>query len=321
MVAKKLEEQFIDIMFLFDDENKIIENYSELRKVLSTVKREELPSPYDYITKYVFDQKLENPDEATIMFDYLRGLYIETDGTNGDYVDVTLKSIARHIRLAIIQQNYIAKQTTETLMLNRRLQITLKEQSLSLSNINKSSKDLENRINEMKIDKSSIYTDFIAILGIFSALIFGLFGGFSAFSSLLQAMSSNAKISRAIMMGSLLLIGLLILIFLLLNGVSNLTDRNIKSCCSDQKCGHNIYQRFPIFVLGITVLSIFATGAFLGMVWNLEGELYNKPILVTAIAGLIIFILIISIIVMICNDKSSNKNIINKKQNPTSIKR
>lgn len=306
MVAKNLEEQFIDVMFGLDDEKQLAENYSALKKYLTFVKQEEIASPYDYITEYVFDHELNNPDEATIMFDYLRILYIESDGKKGDYADVTLKSIARHIRLAIIQQNYIAKQTKETLKLNKKLQITLKNQTSSLFEINKSSKELEKKINEMKMDKSSIYTDFIAILGIFSALIFGLFGGFSAFSSLLQAMSSNAKISRAIMMGSLLLIGLLILIFLLLNGVSNLTDRNIKSCCSDQKCGHNIYQRFPIFVLGITVLSIFATGAFLGMVWNLEGGLYNKPILVTIIAGSAIVILIISIIVMICKDKKTN---------------
>ena len=308
MVAKNLEEQFIDIMFDLDDENKIIENYSELRKFLKTVEQEEIASPYDYITEYVFNNKLSNPDESTIMFDYLRDFYLGVDGKKGDYVDVTLRSIARHIRLAIVQQNYIAKQTEETMHLNKILRNRLAQQSVSLRAIENSRKEIENKLDDIKMDKSAIYTDFIAILGIFSALIFGLFGGFSAFSSLLQAISSNTKISRAVLMGTLLLMGLLILIFLLMNGISNLTDRNIKSCCSSQKCNHNLYQRFPIFTLGITILSIVSAMSVLGMIWNLEGDLYNHPIFMTIM--LIIFMLILAGLVsfMVFNDKKNKQN-------------
>lgn len=306
MVAKNLEEQFINVMFSLDDEKQLTENYSALKKYLILVKREEIASPYDYITEYVFDHGLTNPDEATIMFDYLRDLYIEHDGEKGDYADTTLKSIARHIRLAIIQQNYIAKQTEEAMRLNKILRNKLVHQSESLRENESSRKELEKKLNDMKMDKSSIYTDFIAILGIFSALIFGLFGGFSAFSSLLQAISTDTKISRAVLLGSLLLIGLLILIFLLLNGIANLADRNIKSCCSNQKCNHNIYQKFPIFVLGITILTSFSGITLLGMIWNFNGGVYAHPFYASFAVIAILAVILYSVIKMIKGNKKND---------------
>lgn len=99
--------------------------------------------------------------------------------------------------------------------------------------------------------KSQIYTDIISVLGIFSALIFALFGGVSMVAQSISGLASGVRLSRTILMFSLVSMGLIVLIFLLLNGISGMVGKKMKVCCDDKDCGHTPFEKYPFFVIGI----------------------------------------------------------------------
>ena len=280
--SSKLEEQFVDIMFVLKDEVAIHANYNQLITILQVIEKNHSQSPYDYITQYIFEHdEINNPDEAVMTFSALREMYKSKTGNDEDFIYNLLNSIERHIRLAIIQQDYILKQTKEVIRLNDSVN---NELVLTKKDMN----ELRSSIQDMKVDKASVYTDFIAILGIFSALLFGLFVGFDVFKEFVVSMATTAKISRSIIMGSLLLIGLVSLVFLLLEGIAKLTDRNLKSCCKDSICNHNIYQRYPVFFISLLVLTSAILIATIVLMLNIHGILYHSSVFIVVIVLLLL---------------------------------
>lgn len=280
--SSKLEEQFVDIMFVLKDEVAIHDNYNQLITILQVIEKNHSQSPYDYITQYIFEHdEINNPDEAVMTFSALREMYKSKTGNDEDFIYNLLNSIERHIRLAIIQQDYILKQTKEVIRLNDSVN---NELVLTKKDMN----ELRSSIQDMKVDKASVYTDFIAILGIFSALLFGLFVGFDVFKEFVVSMATTAKISRSIIMGSLLLIGLVSLVFLLLEGIAKLTDRNLKSCCKDSICNHNIYQRYPVFFISLLVLTSAILIATIVLMLNIHGILYHSSVFIVMIVLLLL---------------------------------
>lgn len=298
--SSKLEEQFVDIMFVLKDEVAIHANYNQLITILQVIEKNHSQSPYDYITQYIFEHdEINNPDEAVMTFSALREMYKSKTGNDEDFIYNLLNSIERHIRLAIIQQDYILKQTKEVIRLNDSVN---NELVLTKKDMN----ELRSSIQDMKVDKASVYTDFIAILGIFSALLFGLFVGFDVFKEFVVSMATTAKISRSIIMGSLLLIGLVSLVFLLLEGIAKLTDRNLKSCCKDSICNHNIYQRYPVFFISLLVLTSAILIATIVLMLNIHGILYHSSVFIVVIVLLLLALWGISV-KMVFQKKPSTK--------------
>ena len=107
--------------------------------------------------------------------------------------------------------------------------------------------------------KAQIYTDVISVLGIFSALIFALFGGVSVVSQSISGLANGVRLSRTILMVSLVSMGLIVLIFLLLNGISGMVGKKMKVCCDDRNCTHTPFEKYPFFVIGI-VSCLFLMG-------------------------------------------------------------
>lgn len=190
-----------------------------------------------------------------------------------------LNKINRHVSLAIIQRKFIAEVSSDAeekiIGLNGKIEDTTTKISSSEAELSRVKKDLsitEKRLNETK---GSMYTEFIAILGIFSALLFGLFVGFDTFKELIASISSNAKISRSIIMGSLLLIGLDSLVFLLFEGIASLTDKNFKVCCDEQKCPHKISERYPVYFFSMLILIMVVLVSGTLLILNNSGVLYS----------------------------------------------
>lgn len=144
---------------------------------------------------------------------------IETSPFNSDKITKFIDSI----RLSIIQRNFILK-------------------NIKVAGIE--AEKIENT-------KSQIYTDIISVLGIFSALIFALFGGVSMIAQSISGLASGVRLSRTILMFSLVSMGLIVLIFLLLNGISGMVGKKMKVCCDDKDCGHTPFEKYPFFVIGI----------------------------------------------------------------------
>ncbi|EKB7617963.1 hypothetical protein OPL78_002569, partial [Enterococcus faecalis] len=182
------------------------------------------------------------------------------------------------------------KQAELAVTQKRHFENQIKNANEKLANIEKTVKSANEEFNDIR---KNVYTDFISILGIFSALLFGLFVGFDAFKSIIEGITSNAKISRVVILGSLMLMGLLALTFVLLNGIAMLTNKTFKNCCEEKHCKHNLYQMYPVFTLSLLALIIVMLAASVVMIANYYGLLYEYPMMIGVGIGIVIIALFI----------------------------
>ena len=144
-------------------------------------------------------------------------------------------------------------------------------------------------VAQKKLDNST--SEFISMLGIFSALIFGVFGGFEAFKTIFTNID-KASVDMVIIDSSILLLGLIILIFLLIQSISILSGKNFLACgCKNiSECNHKFYERYPLFSFSI---GLFLFTLLLGLLCkeNIRLPLNLKLETVLSYLGLIILII------------------------------
>ncbi|SOC27448.1 conserved membrane hypothetical protein [Brochothrix thermosphacta] len=191
---------------------------------------------YDAIAQMIYESGFTENQQVEVLIDNLNSL--EAYHIQPEYK--IFKKIRNHVDLSIVQNAYITKQVTD---LNTQVDIAT------------------GKLTEMKDIKGQIYTEFIAILGIFSALIFGLFGGFDAISNIVQTtFKAGVELPNIMIAISLTLGSLSLLLFSLMQGIKILSKSTLKSCgCSNgQECPHSIFKRHPVMSLNlITLSSIF----------------------------------------------------------------
>lgn len=275
MDGKTTEELLVELVFTLDI--KYLENQSEIdaavRKIKGLVSLLNLfdgdNMPYPQITDYIYKSDGYN----------IGSLEEQIQNLNGSAEDLKFffDKFIKHAHLAITQKQYFEEQIDQA-----NMQLDIIQKTVSESK------------NEFTDIRKNVYTDFISILGIFSALLFGLFVGFDTFKSVIEGIASDAKITRVVIMGSLMLIGVIALTFLLLNGIAMLTGKNFKSCCEDKHCEHNLYQKYPIFSVGLLSLLIIISISSVIMVSNINGWLYNFPVWII----LVLLIILVGILLV-----------------------
>lgn len=94
--------------------------------------------------------------------------------------------------------------------------------------MNKIKKEVES-VEEIK---SSIYTDFISILGVFSAFVFLMFGGIDVVRAVIDVADDLQVISlsRLIILSSLMLVAVLTLLYCLLLWIARITGKRFGEC-------------------------------------------------------------------------------------------
>ncbi|CAJ1189071.1 hypothetical protein CPEBRM1_ABPJDJAI_01115 [Companilactobacillus paralimentarius] len=171
------------------------------------IKKIEYHIPYEVIVKYVMSNELSIKDMVYIDGNINR---CRVDDNSNNMLD----SLHRNIQMSLEQKNYIDKGIS-----------VMKEDVL------KAQKDL-NDINDMK---KNIYTDFITILGIFTAITFAAFGGVQLLGNLfnnINIRSSNQLpfIGDTLILSSLfglVMYGIIVTLFVGINKVTNLKERYI----------------------------------------------------------------------------------------------
>ena len=200
--------------------------------------------PYDKITECVFE---ETPEE--MLYSLTSDLHsrgsnhfsvLGYDETNPEKEKIFYK-ILRHIDLALIQKHRFAT-------------IKLKE----MEKLKQDYESLNKQYEELKenADKQyrSMLTQFISILGIFSAIMMGAFGAIQSFANLFN----NAK---DISMGKILIISsigassVILILFFLLNGIAKLTDRSL---ANRKKEDSTLPQKYPslLIIHGMLILIV-----------------------------------------------------------------
>lgn len=120
------------------------------------------------------------------------------------------EKITSHVELAKVQKSYI----------DNNVESVMNDFSERLEAVSDSLKNIENRTQ-------NVYGEFIGILGIFSALIFGLFSGFSVLTSAISDFSKGVPLGNSIIYISIIAMALLTFVYFLLDWVGILIQRPI----------------------------------------------------------------------------------------------
>ncbi|WP_138090800.1 hypothetical protein [Halalkalibacterium halodurans] len=181
-----------------------------------------------------------------------------------------LHKMQDHIQLTINQKRYYEqiqanvidhfnKERVRFHINQKKLTDKIESTNQIVSQTTKKWEDTEEKLSNFS---SRLYAEFIVVLGIFTTIIFASFGGFEIGSSIFRNIV-EVSTGKLMVFGSMSIGAMLLLLFLLINSISKLTDFNIRSCgCStNDKCNHNSFQKHPLVVIGFFILTyIFVLG-------------------------------------------------------------
>lgn len=207
-----------------------IENQIQLRMI-----KKNIDSTIDYYDLYVKDNPEFSKHAATVIRDELT--MIESNASIKNLFIKRCKDLENEFEVYIYQKAYIDRNLED---LNQRYNTEIKK-------LNELQQTIASTEKEVKDIKKNTYTDLIAILGIFSALVFGFFGGLETASSLVDLLVENHNISYILMAISILVLFLAfftLLLFVLLGHIINkpiFTNNNI--------IYKNFIKRFGVFCL------------------------------------------------------------------------
>ena len=295
----QISTSLIQFLLVYDisklDNNKIIKTLQD------NLSEENLAIPYDYIADYVYQNENSNElnEKLNKNIDYLSTTIEADDTARKSILDKNLKKISSNYSLSQVQKSYISKVAREveqglknvntqlnqvnTLLQDAQKQSEdsnkiLEEAQTQLNQVNtllqgaqKQSEDsneileaVHKQSNEIEKTKSSIYTDFIAILGIFSAFVFVMFGGIDIARAVFDIGDDllNMDLSRMITISCLMLIGVITLLYSLLLWIARITNKEIGRCMSSKcevRCEHkwkHLFLRHSFYFSLIVILAI-----------------------------------------------------------------
>lgn len=142
------------------------------------------------------------------------------------------------------------------------LEVAKEELKKTKEEIDESYKKVNGEIGKLKKETSGIYTQFVTILGIFTAIIIGVFGGMEILGNVMSNIE-NVKVTKLLMFSSLMMGAIITIIYLLLISIAGLTDRPIRNCgCNkNTNCGHSVFKKHPIYIIGMmSSLYLFLIG-------------------------------------------------------------
>ena len=145
---KELNKIFCQYIFKPDSLTKN-ESDNLTNVVNSAIKLKEWHVPYEIITEKIYATNMENLEEIPNSVQEKLVNIRAIDNQDISRINKVRDDTVRHVHLAIVQKKYID------------------------SNLKQAKEELE----QIKDIKDSIYSDFIAILGIFTAITFATFGG------------------------------------------------------------------------------------------------------------------------------------------------
>lgn len=291
------------IFFHLDDEEKIEILDRNLSKIIASIKQEN-------------DEGLkERKDLEGKLLKVLD--HIQLGQNQKKLINQYQRSMARELRLTKRKLDHSREESKTLHSQVERLTQTTSNANELIEGYKKKIEEMENALNEMTrtfeeteaklketTNKSSrIYAEFIVILGIFTTIIFATFGGLEISGNIFSNLN-EVSTGKLMVFGSLIVASIVLILFMLLNGISKLTKFPISSCkCGpEDKCTHNLIQKHPsmvianmillfIFVLGITQYFL-PYEQLLGKVFmDFEFSLNTLPLFIIAIISLLYIVL------------------------------
>lgn len=279
---KKIQSMVSSIMEDIEYLDTRIENdFDELYNLTKNVTPAALP--YAKLTTLIFDSKDKDIDHFIAFSIRMGELYrnkfedLKKDDNLHKKDEIAISAIAKtveHLSLAIAQKNNLYSEQTQRLNeldisgneMTKELEEHKEELAgydekykIMLTNLDKYENDLESY--KVKYDKMTI--DFLSMMGIFSTIIFAVFGGLSQIGAIGDNLAET-PITKILMYLSLSAITLLSIVFISFNAISKLTGLNLRSCsCSvHEQCNHKLFEKHPtlsfslFFFIDLFILSL-----------------------------------------------------------------
>lgn len=270
---------FIILIILLGD-NKNITNTSESLEIqLEKIKKSKGQIPYDDLTKIIYNDKkllgkVISTNDITSSIDSHKDFISKNYSTNANLQDYLkyLDKIKTHVSLAVVQREFIQSIYNDS---EQEIKKITDDMAFAMNELEGTKKELVTTKKAMNLaednlnsTKGTIYTEFIAILGIFSALIFGLFGGFQGISQAVSSLVDHKNIGYLLVASSTITMCLTLLIFGLLQWVARISGRRLVSCdcLSENKrdCKHSLFSRHKTFFsIFLPLLVCFFIGLYL----------------------------------------------------------
>ena len=260
-----------------DDKQKVLKVFRQM------FSNSDLTIPYNDIADYVY--KNENSDEDNeVLNENIRLILDGSPSKTKEILSKNLDKIKTNYSLSQVQREYIlrnSKQAQDTVSelhkivkefrpLITEVDEQIKTSKKSMDEMNSDMVDIKDSIKEVRGMKSGIYTDFIAILGVFSAFVFVMFGGIEIARAVFDVGDDlqTMDLSKIITISSLMLIAILTLMYSLLLWIARITGKEFGNCMScDKGCKHkwkHLFMRhsFYFFLLILLGVSAFIASTF-----------------------------------------------------------
>ena len=224
--------------FLFSNDTKELKEDDDVYIYLDIIKKsnKKYHSPYEIITKMVFDSKNQiDSNSVREKIDLLKA--------DNNVVNQFLDDTCRHIMLSIEQKAYIDNMVKET-------KRNLDDSTAQLESISKI--------------KDKIYSDYIGILGIFTAITFATFGGLQLLGNVFGKIkdADSTSVGSELMLGSVFLFGTYMILLALLTGISKLMGKNYNTSFPTRFI--IVFSFLVIFVFGF----VYAKVGYNAKVWS-----------------------------------------------------
>lgn len=233
-------------------------DYAEITQAVLEVDKD-IEDVSDKLGDFLIAVKIEYYSILKKFKDYASNLKEEElpqDDQDRESAIVCLGKAIEHARLAHIQYDalYLETQTivnslqSELLSADFELEVTKTKLIELQDNLQKADSEIskyEEKVESLYAKQSSIYTDFITILGVFSSFVFVMFGGFSALSDIIQSVSySTVSLTKTLLISSSLFGFLITVLYSLLYWVSIIIDKPFfqYECDCEKPCWNLIHQ-------------------------------------------------------------------------------
>lgn len=249
-----------DIYRLGDAKQKILDNI--INSLCTDTSSQGIP--YEYIAKQVFEEDgkffdLFNYEQSNNSMYYATNEKLLIDSCKNNrqkkIVERNLKKIERHLKLSIVQKQYIQANYQQA---KRETEI-LKDTVTKLNkNTTELQEDIEKEKSKLENMKSGLYTEFIAILGVFSSFVFVMFGGFSALSDILANLGrSSVSIVKTLQISSILIAFITTILYMLLLYVGKIVGKEIIDQQEPKLFKRHRFYLLILIVSGVSIIVSF----------------------------------------------------------------
>ncbi|MGW6384967.1 hypothetical protein [Peribacillus butanolivorans] len=238
---------------------------------------------YNDLTEAIFNGTIENLEIIQENWSRIMEFHTQWNLALDSNLNEKFKKVQDHILLAITQRKFILDNIEV-------LKTELNQKTEELQSLTQELEVAKKTVDNLKDIKTRIYTEFVSILGIFTAVVLGAFGSLQVIGSVFNHIK-DVSTGKLLVFSSLTSIGVLILLFLLMRWINQIVRRD-----SDNLWEYNFKENI-FFLMSLFVLLYMLVVGFL--LYNEEPKNSIFKLFSDGQLGIIVFIIITIITIVV----------------------